>query len=90
MQDQDAISLGTYIPILIALMLLSGILGGLANYFALEKRTQTNKKIDWRGYVLLGVVAAFAVPLFLNMISSNLLDAGRTAPLNLFALCGFC
>jgi hypothetical protein len=90
MTVQDTIPLGTYIPLLIGVMLASGILGGLANYSALERRTQASKRITWGGYVLLGVAAAFAVPLFLNMISSNLLDAGRTAPLNLFVLCGFC
>ena len=50
-------------------------------------------RFQWRisvGYIILGVVAAFVVPLFLNMISSNLLDTGQTRPLNLFVLCGFC
>jgi hypothetical protein len=36
------------------------------------------------------VIAALTVPLFLNMISSNLLEAARTRPIDFFVFAGFC
>jgi predicted transcriptional regulator len=36
------------------------------------------------------VVAALTVPLFLNMISSNLLEGTRARPIDLFVFAGFC
>jgi len=41
-------------------------------------------------YITLGVIAALTVPLFLNMISSNLLEAARTRPVDFFVFAGFC
>ena len=35
-------------------------------------------------------VAALTVPLFLNMISSTLLEGARTKPVDLYVFCGFC
>lgn len=90
MQEQSAIPFGIYISIILLIIILSGILGGIVNFFISQSPDRkADKKSCW-GYVALGIVAAFVVPLFLNMISSNLLELGQSKPLNLFILCGFC
>lgn len=78
-----------YMLLVLGIMVTAGILGGIANYFLAERHAE----FAWRDlfkYAVLGVVAALMVPLFLNMISSNLLDLARTRPINLFVFAGFC
>lgn len=78
-----------YMMLVLGIMIAAGILGGIANYFLAERHAE----FAWRDlfkYSVLGVVAALMVPLFLNMISSNLLDLARTRPINLFVFAGFC
>jgi predicted transcriptional regulator len=41
-------------------------------------------------HTFIGIVAAMTIPLILNLFSSDLLDAGQTKPLKLFALSGLC
>lgn len=65
----------TYMMILIVVMLLAGCLGGLVNYFLAQKDDPASSNI-WRSLVV-GIVASLMVPLFLNMISSNLIDSIR-------------
>lgn len=75
-------------------MLLTGLVGGLLNY--LRTRTDDAQSANLWQSVLGGVIAAFLVPLFLNMISSSLLDAIRGTgsdaadPSKLFIFAGFC
>jgi len=79
----------SYMLLVLGIMIAAGILGGVANYFLAERHAE----FAWRDlfkYSVLGVVAALMVPLFLNMISSNLLDLARTRPINLFVFAGFC
>jgi RsiW-degrading membrane proteinase PrsW (M82 family) len=78
-----------YMMLVLGIMVSAGVLGGIANYFLAERHAE----FAWRDlfkYAVLGVVAALMVPLFLNMISSNLLDLARTRPINLFVFAGFC
>ena len=78
-----------YMLLVFGIMVTAGILGGVANYFLADRHAE----FAWRDlfkYAVLGVVAALMVPLFLNMISSNLLDLARTRPINLFVFAGFC
>ena len=75
--------------LIFGIMTISGILGGLVNYLLIEN----HESPVWKaviGYCLLGIVAAFTVPLFLNMISSNLLTVAPRKPLNLFVFNGIC
>ncbi|WP_334157760.1 YEATS-associated helix-containing protein [Oryzomicrobium sp.] len=72
---------------ILAIIVVTGLLGGLANAFLADRPRGAAPE---RGrYALLGVVAALTVPLFLNMISSNLLESARTRPLDLFVFAGF-
>jgi len=90
MPEQNVIPLGIYIFIILTIMILSGFLGGTANFFiSYSSDKKADNKSYW-GYVILGIVAAFVVPLFLNMISSNLLEIGQSNPIRLFVFCGFC
>lgn len=79
----------SHIGILILIILASGILGGLANYF-LDRQER-----GWVGYdvlksALLGIVAAATVPLFLKIVSSSLMKDAETDALQYFVFCGFC
>lgn len=75
-------------------MLVSGALGGLVNYFLSD--AQDEKVLSWWQHVFVGVVAAFIVPLFLNMASGDLIDKirgvdGKSPDYSkLFVLAGFC
>ena len=82
-------SLDSYMLIVLLIMIAAGILGGIANYF-LGDRQNDCRRGDWGKFLILGVIAALTVPLFLNMISSNLLEAARTRPVDFFVFAGFC
>jgi len=78
-----------HLVLLLGIMVATGILGGLANFFLNERDTGT----PWRTagkHMVLGVVAALTVPLFLNMMSSHLIEATRLKPSELFVFAGFC
>ncbi|KAB2924033.1 MAG: hypothetical protein F9K30_09840 [Dechloromonas sp.] len=79
----------THMLLILAIMLAAGILGGAANYFLADRQGEPGNR-DWLKYPVLGVVAALTVPLFLNMISSTLLEGARTKPVDFFAFAGFC
>lgn len=58
---------------IIFLILLTGFLGGLANYLAIRD----SKEQTWRIFfynILLGIIGASLIPLFLQLTSSKLLD----------------
>jgi hypothetical protein len=75
-------------------MVLTGFLGGGLNYLSSGKEDAERPPI-WQSLVG-GLVASFMVPLFLNMISSNLVDSIKGIapnpgdPSKLFVFAGFC
>jgi ABC-type multidrug transport system fused ATPase/permease subunit len=75
-------------------MLCSGALGGLVNYFLSDQSDE--KQLNCWQHIFVGVVAAFIVPLFLNMASGDLIDKIRGVDgklpdySKLFVLAGFC
>lgn len=82
-------ALDIHMLLILFIMLVAGILGGAANYFLADRHGEPARR-DWLKYPILGVVAALTVPLFLNMISSTLLEGARTKPVDFFAFGGFC
>lgn len=84
-----SISIDYYMLLLLLIMVAAGILGGAANYFISDKNSGTGAK-EFSKYTILGVVAALTVPLFLNMISSDLLASAKARPIDLFVFGGFC
>jgi len=79
----------THMLLILTIMVITGMLGGAANYFLADRQGESGRR-DWLKYPVLGVVAALTVPLFLNMISSTLLENARTKPVDFFAFAGFC
>ena len=77
---------------IIAVLLLAGLLGGLANH--LMNARSDPEHASWKESIVVGIAASFMVPLFLNMISSDLLgrivggDAGEQVE-GLLLLAGF-
>jgi predicted transcriptional regulator len=73
--------------LIIILMIGAGMLGGITNYFRIEQ-----EKKGWFSFlknVLLGICASILIPLFLNMISSNLFEESHSDTSKLFILFGF-
>lgn len=88
---------------LILVMIVTGLFGGLINFFLAEgdaaaesKATEGNAVKGNKGSnsikksLSIGVGAAFLVPLFLNMISSNLLESSKQDASKLLVFAGFC
>lgn len=82
-------ALDGHMALIFAIMLVAGVLGGIANGFLADRQGGFGRR-DWAKYAVLGVVAALTVPVFLNMISSTLLEGARTKPLDLYVFAGFC
>jgi hypothetical protein len=82
-------ALDGHMLIIFAIMVVAGILGGIANFFLSDRQGELGPR-DWMKYPILGVVAALTVPLFLNMISSTLLEGARTKPVDFYVFAGFC
>lgn len=86
-------TLDSYMLMVLLIMVVAGILGGVANFFLSDRqndRQEGSTRRDWGKYLILGVISALTVPLFLNMLSSNLLEAARTRPVDFFVFAGFC
>jgi len=80
---------GIFLIQVLGIMLISGILAGLTSYFFSENQ----RPWVWQTVLarcLLGIAAALTVPLFLNIISSNLLAAAQKNPINLLVFNGIC
>jgi DNA-binding MarR family transcriptional regulator len=80
--------------IIAAVMFGSGVLGGTVNCFLSDRSGEIH--LSCYKHIIIGVAASFMVPLFLNMISGDLIDKicgvdGKTANYSkLFVLAGFC
>lgn len=86
-----------HISIMLGIMVFCGLLGGLANWVLEESYSKSSGDRETKpplsmlgGYLILGVVASLVIPLFLNMISSNLLVEARTEPHRWLVFAGFC
>lgn len=78
-----------HLVLILGIMVATGLLGGIANYF-LNERDSNSPWGSAGKHMVLGVVAALTVPLFLNMMSSHLLEATRLKSSELFVFAGFC
>ena len=76
--------------ILAIIIISAGLFGGLVRLF---NSIDTTQKINWKDfikYILTGIGASILIPLFLNMISSDLIKAEPMPILNYFIFSGFC
>ena len=75
-------------------MFIAGCIGGLINSFLTDPKTEN--ALPWWQHIVIGVGAAFMIPVFLNMISSKLIADIKPPPMepsnvaNLLILGGFC
>jgi negative regulator of replication initiation len=85
----------THTQIIISIIIAAGLLGGLTNFF-LFYNLDYKKKECWINFfksILLSICASVTVPLFLQIISNNLLDIPKEDKFpdkNYFILAGFC
>jgi hypothetical protein len=79
----------SYIILLVGIMILSGAFGGMTSAFLRKSDDQPFLMVFFK-HTFIGIATAMIVPLILNVVSSNLLDAGQTNPLKLFTLSGLC
>jgi YEATS-Like-Associating Three TM len=79
----------TFLILVLGIMAISGILAGLTSYFLSENQKPRALQAVL-GRCLLGIAAALTVPLFLNIISSNLLATAQKNPINLLVFNGIC
>lgn len=86
---ETAAAIDGHLIIILGIMVAAGLLGGLANFFLNERDSNSPWGSAGR-HMVLGVVAALTVPLFLNMMSSHLLEATRLKSSELFVFAGFC
>lgn len=66
-----------FIALVIGVILVAGLLGGAVNYFMTLK--DDREGTNYAKSATLGIAASLLVPLFLNMISSTLLDSIRNS-----------
>jgi len=81
-----------HIWILILIILSTGLIGGLTNYF-LNNISKIPNKYELIKSLLLGLVAASSIPLFLNTLGSKLLiivDKEKYEESNYLIFAGFC
>ncbi len=89
LSGMEAGAIDNHLILILGIMVATGILGGVANYFLNERESASPWRTGSR-YAVLGVVASLTVPLFLNMISSHMLEATRLKSSELFVFAGFC
>jgi hypothetical protein len=96
--SQSSIDGVGHVLCLVGIMLTAGALGGVINYYQSVESPlgQSNETVAarfrprmWHRTVV-GIGAALLVPLFLNMISSDLLLACKESPSKLLVFAGFC
>lgn len=81
-----------HLLILLLVMVVFGLLGGVVNfiYSYPNGRKKALMFVDLLKSLITGVAASFLVPVFLNMISSNIIRESETDPIMLLVFAGFC
>jgi hypothetical protein len=74
-----------YVFTLLGIMALTGLLGGTANYLNAPKEER-----NFMRSLLMGLVATIAIPLFLKVVDSNILNDTKGDILNYFIYAGCC
>jgi hypothetical protein len=55
-------------------ILIAGGLGGIAAFLTTSKTASTQVRFGITGFAMVGIIAAFTVPLFLSLLQSNILS----------------
>ena len=75
--------------IIIIILTSAGFFGGLVNYLQVYVGNNATKANFWKS-IIVGIAASFLVPLFLETISSNLIESSKTSDKDLLVFVGFC
>lgn len=73
MNEGNLLVTDNYFWLILLVIVICGVVGGIANVARVEHKEAITRR-RWFSALSLGIVAAFVVPLFLNTISSNLLE----------------
>ncbi len=73
-----------------SVMFLSGVAGGFARYHWNKTECADPEVNSCFSYIVMGITASFLVPLFLNTISSTLIQDTEKEPAKFFILIGLC
>jgi hypothetical protein len=87
--------------IFISIIVVTGGLGGLVNFFLAQsdrlarasrddRESNPDQFLPWWQSVIIGIAAASLVPLFLSLISSTLLIEAKNDLVKMFVFAGFC
>lgn len=81
-----------HFSIIVIIMFVMGILGGIINYYINDssKMQKNNINTEMIKVIVIGIGASLLVPLFLNMISSNLLEETKGNYDKTLVFAGFC
>jgi predicted transcriptional regulator len=74
-----------YITTLLVIMILTGLLGGYANFLNSPKEERSLMRS-----LMMGIVATIAIPLFLKVVDSNILNQTKADVINYFVYAGCC
>lgn len=77
-----------YLCLIFWITLVTGLFGGLINFFLLDKEELIT--INFFKSIIVGLGASFVVPLFLQTISSELINQCKEDSKNYFVYAGFC
>ncbi|WP_439133668.1 YEATS-associated helix-containing protein [Pseudomaricurvus sp.] len=80
--------MGNHIFILAAIMLVSGIFGGLINYYQMNQNTSDSGSLP--RCIVIGIGASFLVPVILDFVNSDLILEIQGDPSRLLIYTGFC
>lgn len=90
----EIVSAEYFILILIVTMIVFGSFGGVINYLIVkQKALSSNSKMEGISLsycVLLGIAAAFLVPLFLVLMSSNIVERTSGGYVKFLTFAGLC
>jgi DNA-binding MarR family transcriptional regulator len=80
--------MSTHVLTLLSIIIAGGALGGIVSAFVSDEDEMTPSFCLKQ--IVIGIGCAFVVPLFLNMISSTLLQQAEEDPMDYFVFAGFC
>lgn len=85
-RNAEKMDLGSnYIALMAGVMLLTGVLGGIANYL----NSKPEERHFWKSMVM-GTIATITIPLFLKIVDSNLISGTNIDPYSILVFAGFC
>ncbi len=80
--------MANHIFVLVAIMLMTGVFGGLLNYYMQAQVDENNSSMPKS--IVAGLFASFLVPLILFLVSSELVDSSQGDPSKILIFASIC